>query len=85
MVPVNHLIFRPIAAPSTGGNRRPSRPRTVNPMKFRPHAYNSLFAMISRGNMSTSTPRRRRTWMRWCPSIIVPSRRVFRQSPARQG
>src|SRR6185295_11828940 len=80
MVPVSHLIIQPIATPRTGSNRKPSRPRTINPMKFRSHVYNSLFAIISRGSTSTSTPRKRRTWMRWCPSIIVPSSLVFRQS-----
>ncbi len=36
--------------------------------------------MMSRGNASTSTPRERKTFIRWWPSIIVPSGRALSES-----
>ena len=41
--------------------------------------------MTSRGRASTSTPRSRKILIRWCPSIIVPSSRVFRAPSLRDG
>ena len=85
-----NFVLEPIAAARTRHDGQSPRPRSRYPVQFRSHGVfrswksaqlwwvrDKIFGMISRGKESTSTPRSRRTLMRWLPSTTVPSGRTL--------